>query len=361
MGGSLLLGPVPPAAGGSGDPVPLGGELLGRPGTVILPRPGMPPTPTGITATGWLVADLDTGEVLAAHDAHATFAPASTLKTLTALTLIPRLAPERTVTVTNADVDVDGSKVGLVPRQRYRIDQLFTALLVVSGNDAANTLASAAGGGSYTLALMNEVAARLQAGDTAARTVTGLDVPGQVTSAYDLALIARAAMRVPSFRRYVAVRRSFIPAPGGRFIEIDTHNKLLRHYAGAIGIKNGYTVASGASFVGAATRGGRTLLVTLLHANPLVWHEAAALLDWGFATGDRVTAVGHLVDPLPAASESTPLPAAASVVAPARGEPVRYGRPWWRHRPGLLLAAAGCLLPVALVLRRRVRPVRLSR
>lgn len=361
---TLVAGAATDAVANSARRGPLGGDLLGSGDTVVLREPGIPAPPANISAGGWLLADLDTGAVLAAHDAHGRYAPASTLKTLTALALIPRLPPKRVVTASPADVAVDGSKVGLVPGQRYRIDQLFTALLVVSSNDAANTLAAAAGGAGRTIALMNAQAAALQAGDTTVRTVSGLDAAGQVSSAYDLALIGRAAMRLGPFRRYVAVRRSYIPAPGGRRIEIDTHNKLLRNYPGAIGIKNGYTVAAGATFIGAATRGGRTLEVTLLHANPLVWHEAAALLDWGFAAGDRLPPVGQLVEPLPPggtlvdAPGSTPVQARpGSTPAPAaRGSTVyrRLGReipPRW-----LLPLAVGCLLAVvAVCLRRRDR------
>ncbi len=357
---ALLPGSAGPAVADSARPGPLGGDLLGRRDTVVLRQPGAPAPPANISASGWLLADLDTGAVLAAHDAHGRYAPASTLKTLTALALIPRLHPKRVVTATAADVSVDGSKVGLVPGQRYRIDQLFTALLVVSSNDAANTLAAAAGGAGHAVALMNQQAVLVQAGDTTARTVSGLDAAGQASSAYDLALIGRAAMRLGPFRRYVAIRRSYIPAPGGRRIEIDTHNKLLRNYPGAIGIKNGYTAAAGATFIGAATRGGRTLEVTLLHANPLVWHEAAALLDWGFAAGARLSPVGQLVEPLPAggsqvdAPPSTPVPStAARTPASATAGPAV----WWGLPPRRLLAlAAGCLLAaVAVGLRRRSR------
>lgn len=311
---ALALSALPAAA--DTPAAPTGGAALAGPGTAVTHGPGVPPLPA-VDAGGWIVADLGTGEVLAAHDAHGRYGPASTLKMLTAVTLIPLLPPQRIYTVTNADVAVDGSKVGLVPNTRYRVNTLFTALLVVSGNDAADALASAAGGQNRTIALMNEEARHLQADDTVARTVNGLDAPGQVTSAYDLALIARAGMAMPEFRRYVAIRTSYVPAPGGKYFQIYTHNELFRHgYPGAIGIKNGYTVAAGASFVGAATRGGRTLVVVLLHTNPLYWRTAAALLDWGFATDGQVAPVGVLVPPASPVT-STDARAKTAAVAPA--------------------------------------------
>ena len=175
----------------------------------------------------------------------------------------------------------------------YPVKELLTAMLVVSGNDAAGALATAVGGTASAAELMNAEAARLQARDTQAVNPSGLDAKGQVSSAYDLALIARAGMALPSFREYVATQTSSISAPKKKRIEIYNHNRLLRDYDGAIGIKNGYTVAARASFVGAATRGGHTLLVTLLRADPLVWREAEALLDWGFAAVEAGVAPGR--------------------------------------------------------------------
>jgi D-alanyl-D-alanine carboxypeptidase (penicillin-binding protein 5/6) len=276
----------------------VGGDLLGSRGVVEQPLAGAPALPHNIGAVGsWLVADVDTGAVLAAKAPHARFLPASTLKTLTAVTLLPRLDPQQLVTATNADASVDGSKVGLVPGQRYSIATLFTALLVVSGNDAADALAQAAGGIPQTVSLMNAEARYLQADDTLARTPSGLDAPGETTSAYDLALIARAGLAMPAFRHYIGIVRGWMPAPHGKRFQIYTHNHLLTTYRGDIGVKNGYTVAAGATYVGAATRGGRTIVVTLMHAPPDFWPQARALLDWGFAADGHVTPVGTLVGP----------------------------------------------------------------
>jgi D-alanyl-D-alanine carboxypeptidase (penicillin-binding protein 5/6) len=280
----------------------VGGERLAARG-VIAPAgaPALPAT----SAASWRVADLDTGEVLASRDPHGRYAPASTLKTLTAATLIPQLDPRTLVTPTFDDVNVEGSKVGLVQHVRYPVSELFTSMLVVSGNDAANTLATANGGVPKTVAQMNAEAQRLQAFDTHAVNANGLDAPGQLSSAYDLALIARAGMQIPAFRDYVATKHASIRgARPGTAIAISSHDKLLYNYDGAIGIKNGYTVKARATFVGAATRDGHTLVVTLMRTNPRYWPEAAALLDWGFAAKRAgVEPVGELVDPVPAPDE----------------------------------------------------------
>ena len=277
---------------------PIGGSMLAGHGVVVSPLVGMPPLPTGLTASSWLVADADTAEVLAAKAPHIRYLPASTLKTLTALTLIPRLDPHQMVKATYDDAVVDGSKVGLVPGMRYPVGTLFKAMLVVSGNDAADALADAAGGQRHTVALMNGVARHLQAGDTLARTPSGLDAPGESTSAYDLALIARAGLQLPDFRRYFGTVKGRIAAPHHKHFQIYTHNHLLTSYRGMVGGKNGYTVAAHATYVGVATRGGHTLIVTLMHAQPYFWDEARYLLNWGFAARGHVSPIGQLVDPV---------------------------------------------------------------
>lgn len=283
-------------AAASPSPSVVGGPLLATSGIAV--SPGAPRLPQGLSAGSWLVADVDSGAVLAAKAPHERFLPASTLKTLTAVTLLPLLDPTQTAVASQRDAAVDGSKVGLVPGMSYRIDTLFTAMLVVSGNDAADALAEAAGGLPRTVAMMNAEAQHLQAFDTLARTPSGLDGPGESTSAYDLALIARAGLGMPAFRHYVGIVRSTVPAPHHKHFEIYTHNRLLTSYRGDIGVKNGYTVRAGATYVGAATRGGHTIIVTLMHAPPDFWPQARALLNWGFAAVGRTQPVGTLVDPV---------------------------------------------------------------
>jgi D-alanyl-D-alanine carboxypeptidase (penicillin-binding protein 5/6) len=195
---------------------------------------------------------------------------------------------------------------GIAIAERYRLAPV--------GVPPSDTLATAAGGIPKTLALMNAEAQKLRAYDTHAGTPSGLDAPGQTSSAYDLALIARAAMALPDFRSYVAIVHSAVSAPAGKTIDIYTHDRLLTNYPGAIGIKNGYTVAAQATFVGAATRNGHTLVVTLMHAAPSVWKEAERLLDWGFAAIGHVQPVGQLVDPQPDRTRAT----AALHAAPVR-------------------------------------------
>ena len=161
----------------------------------------------------YVVADLDTGGILAAKSPHAWLRPASTLKTLTALTLLPRLDPRALVLASEEAQAAAGSRVGILAGNRYSVGNLVDAMMMFSANDAVYALADAAGGYDKTVALMNETAREIGAHDTVVVDPSGLDEGNQRSSAYDLALIARAAMRLPAFRA-AAVKRDAV-FPGG--------------------------------------------------------------------------------------------------------------------------------------------------
>ncbi len=294
---ALVLGAAVPAAAAPADRASAATEVVGGKdlATSGIAVDGSAPALPDVGAASWLLADLDSGEVLAAKDPHGLYAPASTLKMLTAVTLLPVLHDRvEPIVPTFADIDIEGSKVGLVERVGYPVEELFAALLMVSGNDAALTLASAAGGQQVTAVRMNDKARELGALDTRAVNPHGLDATGQVSSAYDLAVIARAGLADERFARHVSTRRSSVSGPPGKpRIEIVNKNKMLKDYPGSIGVKNGFTSAARASYVGAADRDGRRLVVALMKGQPKIFDEAAKLLDWGFAAGE-VRPVGTL-------------------------------------------------------------------
>ncbi len=180
-------------------PVPIGGVNMGSTATVITPGVAGPPD----VATTWLVADLDSGAVLAAKAPHTKERPASTLKTLTADTLLPILNKKKVYTAIADDVRAEGTRVGIVEGGTYTVNDLFNALLLPSANDAAHALGQVAGGQDKTVALMKREAKHLQALDTTPVNTSGLDADGQYSSAYDLALFARAGMQRADFRNYV--------------------------------------------------------------------------------------------------------------------------------------------------------------
>ena len=304
----------------------LGGDQLAGYGIRVNLGPDASPLPP-VSAKSWVLADLTTGEILAAKGAHRQGRPASTLKTLTALTLMPVLDKDAEHTVTWKEASADGGRVGIVPDATYTNWDLFHGLLLPSGNDAAAALAGSHGGMKKTVADMQAVAYSLQADDTVVKNPSGLDADGQLTSAYDLALIARAAMQLEDFRTVTAsVSYDFPGRPAGKdkkrpTYKIYTQNRLLLHgFDGAAGGKTGYTTLAGRTFWGAAERDGHLLAVTLLQVRDRTETAAKSLLDWGFANRTKVTPVGTLVGPRPeGGEEATPTPSVA-VPAPAPGE-----------------------------------------
>jgi D-alanyl-D-alanine carboxypeptidase (penicillin-binding protein 5/6) len=391
LAGQALLGPTPspspsplppppdcatdlfPFAGSTvaAQPLPspassVGGEALIRPGRQVeLPAGATPPPP--LRGTAWLVADARTGDVLAACNAHLPLAPASTLKVLTALALIDVVPPTSTYSATAADASIDGTRAGLVAGSRYTADNLWHGLLLSSANDCAHALAELAGGQQEAANILQDKAYALGAADTAVVNTSGLDAPGQVSSAYDLALFARAALADPRITALARTRSYAFPAAGtalhgaGRTAyQIQNHNRLLFNYPGATGLKNGWTSTAGGAFVGTATRGERTYLVTLLRADTNTWRATAALLDWAFATGASARPVGTLnAGPVtPAPSATAPGSGAASpAVQPVSTSPARGGPgPWpWLGGAFVVGALGGTALRRLLSRRRRSR------
>jgi serine-type D-Ala-D-Ala carboxypeptidase (penicillin-binding protein 5/6) len=254
-----------------------------------------------------VVADARTGQVLAARDAHGWYRPASTLKVLTAVSLIPVLDPRATTVATHEAATVEPNDVGLKAGRRYRIADLFRALLTISANDAAVALAQATGSLRRGIALMNAEAGRLRADDTVAKDPNGLDARGQHTSAYDEALIARRALAMPAFLKYDQTRSALFEIKPRHRVGLVNQNLMLTRYRGDIGGKIGWTSAAGATYVGMARRHHVTLIVTLLHCPPLTeFTSTARLLNWGFAVDGTVTPVGTLVGPRSAAPAGRP-------------------------------------------------------
>lgn len=331
---------------------PVGGALLGSTGVVA--TPGATPLPPNLAAS-WVVADATTGTVLAAHDAHGRFRPASTLKTLTALVTLPLLDKTSIYVAKDQDTRVDGTRVGIVSGAAYTVDQLFYGMFLASGNDAANAIADDAGGVAVTVQRMNEMAHQLQADDTRALNPSGLDADGQVTSAYDLALFAKAGLQRADFRAYATTKRFEFPgvkpkgARGPRpSFQIQNQNRLLMHgYPGLVGVKTGYTSLAGRTFVTAAERGGHVIVVALMRINGPSEDAGRALLDWGFRNVGK-PGVGTLVDEVQEASPTpTPDRPKASPVSAAVGPPAGSGLPsqiWLALGVGAaVLAGAGAV------------------
>ncbi|MFD5819398.1 D-alanyl-D-alanine carboxypeptidase family protein [Streptomyces sp. NPDC127038] len=308
---------------------------LNQPGIQVRPRPGAPEVPD-VSALSWVVADATTGDVLAAHNAHRRLPPASTLKTLFALTVLPKLPGSTLHTVKERELEGIGagsSMVGVAEGITYRVSDLWRGVFLNSGNDAVHVLASMNGGWTSTAAQMQAKARSLGANDTHVVSPDGYDTPGQVSSAYDLAVFGRAGLRNPDFARYCSTAEAMFPGQGSSTYGIQNTNRLLtgangvERYPGLIGVKNGYTTNAGNTLVAAARHGTRTLVVTLMNPQAggglTVYEEARSLLDWGFAASGEVDPVGTLLD-----TRSVPAggPSAAGTRAsgPARPGPAAH-------------------------------------
>ncbi len=296
--------PHPPAGNKAPDGTVPGGPQLASRGTVV--PAGAPRLPQQIEARAWLLADLDTGDILAARDAHGRYQPASILKVLTALTVLPHLPGNRVVTVSPQAANTEGSAVGLLAGGRYTVNELFDALMLVSGNDAATALAEANGGTAATVAQMNSMAAGLGAYDTYVQTPSGLDGWQQLTSAYDMALVLQQAVRQPRLLGYDRLPEAGYPPRAsrygrvGRYGFLNQNNDFFDTVPGALLAKSGYTDAAQHTYLAAARRNGHTLGVVLLRNARLPldqYQQAAELLDWGFALPHGVRPIGRLSGP----------------------------------------------------------------
>lgn len=305
---------------------PLGGDALS--GCGLITAPDTPAVPGDVSAEAWLVADLDTGEIIAAKDPHGRHRPASVIKVLVAMQSIQELPINRMITGSEGDEHAEGSSVGVKNGERYTVSDLLHGLLMVSGNDAAHALSTQLGGMDTALQKINNLARKLGARDTRAATPSGLDGPGMSTSAYDLGLFYRYAWQNDTFAKIVGTQQYQWPT-----YELENDNKLLANYPGALGGKTGYTDDAGQTFVGAAERDGRRLVAIMLKGTrvPIApWEQAARLLDYGFSTPPG-TSIGSLIEPDPSLNapkpEAAPDPTAVAATAlpSADALPVRVG------------------------------------
>lgn len=243
----------------------------------------LPPT-IGAEAACLIVAD--TQKVLFDKHKDAIMYPASTTKIVTLLTALDHGKLDEVVTVSSKAAAVDGSSLDLQAGNRITLKELLTGMMLVSGNDAAEAVAEAVGGGSASIFIhwMNQEAERLGADRTHFTNPHGLPDPiNHYTTAYDMARLTAQGYRNPEFLRIVSSIDGDVHFLNRNTLHVVNTNKLLRRYKDANGVKTGYTDAAGECLVAGAKRDGVQLIAVVFNSDTR-WSDAQQLLDYGFQT-----------------------------------------------------------------------------
>lgn len=272
---SLPPGALKPVA----TPVP---AVLRTDWLALHPQPAL-----DVHAQAAILVDLDSREVMWARDEQTPLAPASLAKLVTvlvALDLATSLDQQVTVPQAATQMESDSTMMGLQAGEVLTVRDLLSGVFLVSGNDAAETLASAFVDRGRFIQLMNARAAALGMRDSHFTNPTGLDDPGLRTTVYDLAIATVALVtRYPDVLAIAGAREQYLPAtPTHQAYELHSLVRLISLYPGATGLKTGYTDDAGYCLAGTATRGGRHLTAVLLHSDLSLTSDATTLLDYGF-------------------------------------------------------------------------------
>lgn len=248
------------------------------------------------SAAAACVMEMETGRVLFAADPHTRLPMASTTKVMTALLALERGDLQDEVVCSPQAFGVPGTSIYLQAGERLTLEQMLLGLMLASGNDAAVAIAEHIGGSVEGFAaMMNARAAQIGAVNTRFVNPHGLPNDGHYTTAYDLALIAREAMRNEAFRRLASTQRASIPW-AGRTYDRQLHNKnrLLADYPGATGVKTGFTSKAGRCLVFGAQRDGMEIVGVVLGCGNW-FEEAARLMDGCFETYAMTRVLGPTI------------------------------------------------------------------
>ncbi len=233
------------------------------------------------SAEASVLIEAESGDVIYAQNADARLPMASTTKIMTALVALSGRELDFPVKVSPLAVGVEGSSVYLTAGEELTMEDLLYAMMLESANDAATAIAVEIGGSVPDFAeLMNAKAHELGCDNTHFTNPHGLDSEAHYTTAHDLAMITREALKNETFRKIVSTERHTIPMPEGGVRLLINHNRLLRENSDVIGVKTGFTKRSGRCLVTAAERDGVTVIAVTL-SDPNDWRDHTALLEYG--------------------------------------------------------------------------------
>ncbi len=250
----------------------------------------LPARALDVSARSAIVIEAETGRVVFEKDADTRRPMASTTKIMTALVAIESGDLSREIIVDAAAEGVEGSSIYLCAGDKITLEALVWALMLESANDAATAIAVGVAGSVDAFAdLMNQKAAELGLCDTHFTNPHGLSDDDHYTTARDLAKLTAAALENETFKTIVSTASHRIEY-GESVRNLHNHNKMLRLYDGALGVKTGFTKASGRCLVSAAERDGMTLIAVTLNA-PDDWSDHTAMLDLGFSSLEKLTLI----------------------------------------------------------------------
>ncbi len=242
-----------------------------------------------ISARSAVLIDADSHQILFEKNSRERMGMASTTKIMTALVAAECFDLKKEVTISEEAVGIEGSSVYLYKGEVLTMEELLYALLLQSANDAAAAIAIAVSGSIDAFAvLMNEKAAELGLSDTHFTNPHGLYDEEHYTTAYDLSLITAHLLNNDILRQIVSTYKKELPIDSNCNSRLlVNHNKMLKLYDGAIGVKTGFTKSTGRCLVSAAEREGLTLISVTLSA-PDDWNDHKRILDHGFSLYESV-------------------------------------------------------------------------
>lgn len=259
------------------------------------------PKPPALSASAAILVDGQTGQILYGRQILKEYYPASITKIMTAYLAIKH-GWTKTVHVSAAAQNQPGASCYLRAGETDPMPKVVTAMMLVSGNDAAWAVAQTVSGHVKNfVGLMNRTAKDWHAPNVHFQNPNGLPNPHHVVSALGMAIITEHAMKNGTFRKIVRTKMSTLPPDPSPRVYFN-QNRLLYTYPGAVGVKIGYTVQADETIVAAARRDGILLIEVLLHDTPAgLWPDAKTLLNWGFHHFTQTTVVqgrqslGHMV------------------------------------------------------------------
>jgi D-alanyl-D-alanine carboxypeptidase (penicillin-binding protein 5/6) len=253
---------------------------------LVIICPSSPTYATGIpnpSAVSAVLINAASGRIIYAKNANTIMAPASTTKIMTAILVLEHLSLNRTVTISAKAASREGSSMYLRKNEKKTVRELLYGLMLSSGNDAATALAEAVSGTEFKFAeLMTKKARLLGMKNTRFKNASGLPARGHYSTAYDLGILTRYALKNGNFSKIVSTKVKEVSGSGRKNRRLINHNKLLWRYRYTNGVKTGFTQTAGGCLVSSAQKNGNSLISVVLKTS-YIYDDTQKLFEYGFS------------------------------------------------------------------------------